>query len=139
MLDIEGANQSNGAKVSTYPKNSPPSDNQLWCFDYLPDGTFLVVSKLNGKVLDCGGQGQGHQLIVWDRHGGENQRWRRDGNYLVTMKGLVLDISNSNQAPSAPLVLWSRNTPASNNQQFTVTSVSIPCNVLCMKCLYVVM
>eukprot|EP00731_Ephydatia_muelleri_P029102 Em0020g746a len=118
VLDIQGGNQSNGAKVAPYPKNSTPSDNQLWYLEYQLDGTFLVVSKMNGKVLDCGAQGQGHQLIVWDRHGGENQRFRMEGNYLVTMRGLVLDIAGANPAPCAPLCLWSRNNPPSANQQF---------------------
>eukprot|EP00731_Ephydatia_muelleri_P027129 Em0019g2a len=118
VLDILGYNQSNGAQVATYPKNSPPSDNQLWYLEYQFDGTFLIVSKMNGKVLDCGGQIMGYQLIVLDRHGGENQMFRRDGNYLVTMRGFVLDIDGSNLAPCAALILWSRNNPPSANQQF---------------------
>ena len=107
-----------------YPMNNPPSPNQQWHLDYQPDGSFLIVSQLNGKVLDCGGQGQGQNLFVWDRHGGENQRFKMEGNCLVTMRGLVVDISGSNQAPGAPLVLWSRNYPPSNNQQFSIISVS---------------
>eukprot|EP00731_Ephydatia_muelleri_P029091 Em0020g735a len=118
VLDIQGGNQSNGAKVAPYPKNSTPSDNQLWYLEYQLDGTFLIVSKMNGKVLDCGNQGLRHQLIVCDRHGGENQRFRRDGDYLVTMRGLVLDITDSNPAENATLLLWSRNNPPSNNQHF---------------------
>ena len=129
MLDIQGGNQSNGAKVAPYPKNSPPSDNQLWYLEYQLDGTFLVVSKMNGKVLDCGAQGQGHQLIVWDRHGAENQRFRMEGNYLVTMRGLVLDIAGANPAPCAPLCLWSRNNPPSANQQFQLEPAEKVCSM----------
>ena len=83
------------------------------------------MSKLNGKVLDCVGQGIEEQLIVWDRHGGENQRFRREGNYLVTMRGLVVDVKGSNQAPKTPIIQFSKNSPASSNQQFSIKSVSV--------------
>ncbi|KAL5505957.1 hypothetical protein EMCRGX_G007509 [Ephydatia muelleri] len=122
VLDIEGSCQANGAKVISFPRNSPPSPNQQWYFDYQPDRTFLIVSKLNGKVLDCVGQGIEEQLIVWDRHGGENQRFRREGNYLVTMRGLVVDVKGSNQAPKTPIIQFSKNCPASSNQQFSIQS-----------------
>ncbi|KAL5505958.1 hypothetical protein EMCRGX_G007510 [Ephydatia muelleri] len=56
VLDIEEGCQANGAKVISFPRNSPPSPNQLWYLDYQPDGSFLIVSKLNGKVLDCVGE-----------------------------------------------------------------------------------
>eukprot|EP00731_Ephydatia_muelleri_P004798 Em0002g974a len=112
VLDIEGSCQANGAKVISFPRNSPPSPNQQWYFDYQPDRTFLIVSKLNGKVLECVGQGIEEQLIVWDRHGGENQRFRREGNYLVTMRGLVVDVKGSNQAPKTPIIQYSKNCPA---------------------------
>ena len=127
VLDIEDGCQANGAKVISYPRNSPPSPNQLWYLDYQPDGTFLIVSKLNGKVLDCAGQGIEEQLIVWDRHGGENQRFRRDENYLVTMRGLVVDVKGSNEAPKTPIIQYTcnRNCPASDNQQFSIESVSV--------------
>ena len=124
VLDIQGGNQANGATVKPYPRNNPPAANQQWHFDYQPDGTIFIVSKMNGKVLDAGNQAQGHQLIVWDRHGGENQRWRRQGHYFVTLHGLAFDISGSNTAPCAPLVLWSMNHPGSPNQHFDVQRVS---------------
>ncbi|KAL5505976.1 hypothetical protein EMCRGX_G007529 [Ephydatia muelleri] len=125
VLDIEESNPANGAKVISYPRNSPTSPNQLWYLDYQPDGTFLVVSKLNGKVLDCGGQVVEEQLIVWDRHGGENQRFRREGNYLVTMRGLVVDVKGSNQSPKTPIIQYSKNSPASSNQQFSIKSLDV--------------
>ena len=74
----------------------------------------------------------GYQLIVWDRHGGENQMFRRDGNYLVTMRGLVLDIDSSNLAPCAALILWSRNNPPSANQQFQLEPAEKVCSNLIM-------
>ena len=125
MLDIEESNQENGAKVISYPRNSPPSRNQQWYLDYQPDRTFLIVSRLNGKVLDSVGQIKDEQLIVWDRHGGENQRFKREGYYLVTMRGLVVDVKGSNQAPKTPIIQYSKNSPASSNQHFSIKSVSV--------------
>ena len=125
VLDIEESNQENGAKVISYPRNSPPSRNQQWYLDYQPDRTFLIVSRLNGKVLDCVGQIKDEQLIVWDRHGGENQRFKREGYYLVTMRGLVVDVKRSNQAPKTPIIQYSKNSPASSNQHFSIKSVSV--------------
>ena len=118
VLDIPGSKRDNGVEVIMYPKNNPPTDNQLWQLDYQPDGTFLIISKLHGKALDCGGQKQGSKLIVWDRHGGDNQRWRREGNYIVSKSGLMIDIEGSNRAAGAKVLLWSRNHPTSSNQQF---------------------
>ena len=108
-----------------YPANNPPTDNQLWQLDYQPDGTFLIISKLHGKALDCGGQTQGSKLIVWDRHGGDNQRWRREGNYIVSKSGFMFDIEGSNRAAGAKVLLWSRNHPTSSNQQFDFVPVSV--------------
>ena len=118
VLDIPGSNRDNGVQVIMYPKNNPPSDNQLWQLDHQPDGTFLIISKLHGKALDCGGQTQGTKLIVWDRHGGNNQRWRREGHYIVSMSGLMFDIEGSNSSPGAHVLLWTRNNPTSSNQKF---------------------
>ena len=114
MLDIPGSKHDNGVEVIMYPKNSPPSDNQLWQLDRQPDGSYIIASKLHGKVLDCGGQSQGTKLIMWDRHGGNNQRWKKEGNYLVSMGGLTLDISGNN----ANLIIWIKNHPQSKNQHF---------------------
>ena len=118
MLDIPGANRDNGVKVITYSKNSPPSDNQLWQLEYQPDGTFLIISKMHGKALDCGAQTQGTKLILWDRHGGNNQRWRREGDHIVSLSGLVIDVEGRNTAPGAHLILWPLKNPPASNQQF---------------------
>eukprot|EP00731_Ephydatia_muelleri_P012376 Em0006g1270a len=109
VLDVDGGNEANGAKVISRPVASQPADNQLWRLDYQPDKTFLVVSKLaGGKVLDCSNQKQGTQLVVCERHGGESQRWKREGDHLTSMSGLVADISGCNKSPGAAVVLWSK-------------------------------
>ena len=125
VLDIPGANRDNGVKAITYSKNSPPSDNQLWQLEYQPDGTFLIISKMHGKALDCGAQTQGTKLILWDRHGGNNQRWRREGNHIVSLSGLVIDVEGGNTAPGAHLILWPLKNPPASNQKFDFVSVSV--------------
>ena len=98
----------NGSTSFTFSlllSSKPPTDSELWHQDNQPDGTFLIISKLHGKALDCGGQTQGSKLIVWDRHGGSNQRWRDEGNSIASMSGLVLDIEGSNKEPGAKVCL----------------------------------
>eukprot|EP00731_Ephydatia_muelleri_P004743 Em0002g919a len=109
VLDTEGSSQANGAKVISYPIKSPPCHNQQWYLDHQPDKTFLIVSKLSGKVLYCAAQEIGEQLILCDRNGGENQRFKRERNYLTTMQGLVVSVKDSNEAPNAPIILCSKN------------------------------
>ena len=125
VLDIPGGNRDNGVKVIMYPRkeNSPPSDNQLWQLEYQPDGTFLIISKMHGKALDCGGQEKGTNLLMWDRHGRENQRWRMDGNYLVSSNGLVADVENNGTAPGTPVILWTSKKHHSENQLFDIIDV----------------
>ena len=118
VLDISGGNRDNGVNVIMYQKNSPPSDNQLWQFDYQPDGTFLIISKLHGKALDCGGQEKGTHLVMWDRHGRESQRWRTDGNYITSANGHVVEVENGSKEPGAHVILWTRNHNRSDDQLF---------------------
>eukprot|EP00731_Ephydatia_muelleri_P004745 Em0002g921a len=126
VLDIEGSSQADGANVISCPRTSPTSPNQQWYLDYRRDGTFFIVSKLNGKVLDCAGQEDGEHLNVSDRDSGaESQRFKREGNYLVTMRGLVVSVKDSNPAPNAPLILSAKNSPATSNQQFSIKSQDV--------------
>ena len=126
VLDVDGGNEANGAKVISRPVASQPADNQLWRLDYQPDKTFLVVSKLaGGKVLDCSNQKQGTQLVVCERHGGENQRWKREGDHLTSMSGLVADISGCNKSPGAAVVLWSKHKDESPSQLFSFVTVRV--------------
>ena len=124
VLDIPGGNHDNGVQVIMYPKNNPPSDNQLWHLEHQPDGTLVMISKLHGKALDCGGQTLGSKLIVWDRHSGPHQQWRREGHFIESMSGFMLDIEGNNPSPGAHVHLWTRNNPTSSNQQFEFVSVS---------------
>ena len=110
------------------PKNNPPSDNQLWQLDYQPDGTFLIISKLHGKALDCGGQTEGTKLIVWDRHGGNNQRWRMEGNHITSVSGLVMDVEHGHKEHGTHVILWNRNSTRSDNQLFELEQAVSPCN-----------
>lgn len=123
VLDVEGGHRTNGAKIISYPIASQPVDNQLWKFDYQDDKTFFLVSKLGGKVLDCSNQKQGTKLVISDRHGGENQRWTREGDRLVSLNGLVADISGGSKSPGAAVLLWSNNQNDSPNQLFSFVTV----------------
>lgn len=51
VLDVSGADRSEGAEVIVWPRNDEPSDNQLW---YVT-GDRAIRSKMNGFTLDSRG------------------------------------------------------------------------------------
>ena len=66
-----------------------------------------------------GNGGAGSNVTVWDRYEGGSQRWRSEGNQLVsTATNLVVDISGGSSAPYSPLIMWDRVYPATLSQEF---------------------
>ena len=60
-------------------------------------GDWFVVETANGLVLDISEGEQGGKLIVFTRHGGDNQLWRLEDGRLVNKTGMVADIADSNR------------------------------------------
>ena len=121
MLDIAGGSREDCAQVINHPKSNPPSDSQLWYLDIQSDGSILIVSKLNGKVLSIkgGGHQKGAPIVVADYDYNESQRWRRRGNLIVSvLDGCVLDVEGGSPAPNTRLVSSPSQSPTSANQQF---------------------
>lgn len=108
-------------------KNNPPTSNQLWLFDQQPGGSYYIVSKLNGKVLDTseGGIRRGEDVILSERYAGENQRWNRRGVCIASARnGNVLDICEGSRAPNVRIITWSKNSIFTNlNQEFDLEKV----------------
>jgi len=69
VLDID---QQNGQRIITYPAHG--GANQLWYFD--EDNT---IRSGTGHVLDVkdNNRGENASVIVWSKHGGSNQRFRK--------------------------------------------------------------
>ena len=114
-----------GAVIVVSSEKSPSRASQMWYLDHQLDGTLLVVSALHGRVLDCGKGYKQAKLKVWKCHGGTNQRWRIDGDYLVSAmsSGYVMDIEGGGALRGGSLILWTRNNPPSVYQRFTFVKV----------------
>lgn len=93
-------------------------------------GTFIIVNRLSGKMLDVSGQGtaNGTNVLLWPGTGGTNQRWTlaavTGGYFSVTgvQSGKALDIIGSGTADgdNAEIYTYSSGT----NQQWQFTSLS---------------
>ena len=63
--------------------NYVPDDTQLWYLDDQPDSSFMIVSKMNCKmVLACIESG----IVIQDRRGDDSQKWSQDSNTIVSPK-----------------------------------------------------
>ena len=51
--------------------------SELFQFVLLTDGTYKIISLVDGKALDvdCGNKDDNTNVVLWGFHGGENQRW----------------------------------------------------------------
>ena len=49
------------------------------------DGSFLIISNLNGKALYCKGGKEGQEVKATKRNDeDESQHWKEDGSYIVS-------------------------------------------------------
>jgi hypothetical protein len=77
---------------------------------------------VGGKCLDAEGSGSadGTKAILWDCHGGANQRWNVNANGTITnaQSGKCLDADSRGTANGTKIILWSCN--GGTNQQWTL-------------------
>jgi hypothetical protein len=87
VLDVQGANSTEGTPTIMWSRKDSGIENQLWAFESGPEGYFFIKSKLNGMVLDVQGANstEGTPTIMWSRKdsGIENQLWALESE-LVT-------------------------------------------------------
>ena len=84
--------------VASY-RRLPPHDCQQWyLIDQSNDDTFMIVSKLNGRVLSCQNDQKPSEECVL---------WRKDGGHIrsVSRKDYVLGIYGGHREPGYPVVL----------------------------------
>ena len=78
VLDVLGLNPRDGAAVGQW--DFVDGDNQQWLLLPAPGNEFVVMSRMNGKVLDIAGGPaaihNGAPLQMWSFLGGANQRFR---------------------------------------------------------------
>ena len=64
-----------------------PDNTQLWYLDDQPDGSFMIVSKMNRNlVLACDFKNNENKIFIKERHGDESQKWSVQNNKIVSLK-----------------------------------------------------
>lgn len=102
VLDIEGRNSNNAARLQLYQLSSSP--NQRWNFR-----TSSIIAS-GGKVLDVAnrGTGNGARLQTWDNLGGSNQIWNFNPTTgaIQVSTGRCLDVAGSGVTSGTPVQIW---------------------------------
>jgi len=114
-LDIEGGNQSAGAKLIVWNFSGQPNQQFIY------NGT-NIISAMSRKVLDIsGGEKQGGGIVQWDPNGGSNQQWRfsEDGT-IRSPSGLCMDIYDNRVTNGTHIIAWTSNGQA--NQKWRVST-----------------
>lgn len=85
---------------------------------YCPSDSWFFIQALNGLVMDIPGASEGKQMILYKKHGGNNQLWKwdSDGRLVSKSKGLVLDIAGDNDKEGASVI--ARKQKGANNQKW---------------------
>ena len=99
---------------------------QLWRFEKLSDGSYYIVSRYNGKVLDveAGGYNDGTRVQVYDGSYQYNQKWivyYENGHHIIVpqyTRAKCLDVDNGSSQPGTKVQVWTANETVS--QQFYV-------------------
>ncbi|MFK3980673.1 ricin-type beta-trefoil lectin domain protein [Micromonospora sp. NPDC050397] len=103
-----------------------------------PVGTAVsLVNPASGRCLDVYGASNaaGSQAVIWDCHGGTNQRWTRTANGELRVYGdRCLDISGSGTANGTKVQIWTCN--GTGAQRFTFAadgSIVVPASGRCVE------
>ncbi|KAL5476058.1 hypothetical protein EMCRGX_G025960 [Ephydatia muelleri] len=121
-------NAADGSKIVVMDnKKSPPSNNQKWFLQYLiANKTTAIISMTTGSdstqfALDGGAQGNPLVLSAFNGNPKPSQQWIDHDNYwqFASDPTLVMDVAGANTTAGTSVILWPRNSPPSNNQQFT--------------------
>jgi xylan 1,4-beta-xylosidase len=138
-LDVEGASQSNGAKVQQWTYSG--GSNQQWNITSVGNGYYKIISKHTAnttapKGLDAlqGSWANGTSVAQWIYTGGANQQWKpvpvgggfyklmpRNAVEAGTNGGLDIDITGGIKGlDGARTILWSNG--SNDNQLFRLDS-----------------
>ena len=131
VINIAGANQSNGALANLYRLSA--SSNQI--FHVVPngDGSYTIRANHSNKVLDASGPSyaNGTPIIQWDADGGTNQKWNiyRDPSgycYIVSVYASNLNkamaVAGGKAVEGTGIQLWSLD--GSDAERFRFVPVS---------------
>ena len=79
---------------------------------------WCVIQAAKGLVLDIAGGEQGGKLIIFTKHGGDNQLWKLEEGMLVNKTGMVADVMCANKEEEAEVVGWEKHD--GENQKWSI-------------------
>ncbi|MCB0977871.1 MAG: ricin-type beta-trefoil lectin domain protein [Acidimicrobiales bacterium] len=114
-MDLDGSDTGNGNEVLSFPCTGNP--NQAWM--QRPDNTISVLTNPS-KCLDGNKNANaGDAVIIWDCHGGANQRWTVEGNQIRNqVNDLCLGVDGDDATPGVQMRL--ETCDGSGGQQFAM-------------------
>jgi len=105
-LDVRGANFSQGNDLIVWDLQLGKI-NQLFKFN--PNGSISCVGAPHLVVDVRGGANQGADIILWQDHNGENQKWNIHPDHSIRLNGfsnLALDIQGANGNQGTKVIAW---------------------------------
>ena len=67
---------------------------------------FTIRSKHSGLILDIAGSNHGANIVTFQKHGGNNQIWKWQGNKIVSKLGYVLDVNAGGTEEGTKVIAW---------------------------------
>jgi len=105
-LDVRGANFSQGNDLIVWDLEIGKI-NQLFKFN--PNGSISCVGAPNLVVDVRGGANQGSDIILWQDHNGDNQKWNIHPDHSIRLQlvpNLVIDIQGGNANQGTKVIAW---------------------------------
>lgn len=129
-IDAFGANTADGTAIILWEqkilgRNSSGlflTSNQLWNYDPITGYLESTMNPMQCLDIAHGDFQNGTPIILWQKHGGENQKWNIDADGCIsnrTHPNMCIDVRNATNNNGTPLVLWEKNGGA--NQRWTLT------------------
>ncbi|MBG6136357.1 RICIN domain-containing protein [Longispora fulva] len=121
----------NAISATATPSIGAHGGAALTCSGPIPSGgTYELGLTGTTQVLDVpgGSTDLATQLIVWTRHGGDNQRWtftaNGDGTYAIrnVNSGLCVDVNGGSTTPGAEIIQWTCTGTA--NQRWQISAAA---------------
>jgi hypothetical protein len=100
--------------------------NQMWDAEDAGGGYFFLRNVENGRYVEATGARDGSAVVLRDRTGRDNQKWRvvdagRGEALILSRNGKALDLPNSDSREGAAMQLWGEH--RRDNQRFRLNQV----------------
>lgn len=128
------------AEAATQLAEKQMQNSKLLAEGKIPDGTYRLTNRKNGKVIDVEGRSRdaGHKVHLWAYMGGTNQQWNltaAGGGYSIlvgTHSGKALEVPNASTEKGMAIRQWDLN--KSNAQRWKIEKTDGPWFKLTAEC-----